>query len=213
MKKKFLALICAAVMVMGMSITVLAAPSANSGSVAGSGSTTGSGNGSSSATSGGVANSTSTTENLGKQVFNEAKLAYFAEDTKVEGGTVKAVDMATLQDAFKQATQLYGEDAFIATIVDINVPGATFPYNLTIQCSNVWAGQTVTILHKVGDKWERLKPSAVADNSVTVVVNSFSPFAIVIDTDPSPKTGDIALMVSGLAGLFATVTVFTRKRR
>lgn len=209
MKRKILALVCAAVMVMGMSITVLAAPSPNSGSTAGSG------NGSSSATSGGVANSagSSVTESLGNQVFNEAKLQYFAEDTKVEGGTVKAVDMATLRDAYRQATLIYGADTFIATIVDINVPGATFPYNLTIQCSNVWAGQTVTILHKVGDQWERLKPSAVADNSVTVTVNSFSPFAIVIDTNPSPKTNDIALMVSGLAGLFATGTVFTYKKR
>lgn len=221
MKKKILALVCAGVMVMGMSITAFAAPSPNSGSTAGStsGSTTGSGTGSSSATSQGVTNNSGSNSSSGSfnvganQVINASTLSFFAEDTTVEGGTVTAVDTATAQEAINQATQLYGNGTYIASIVDINVPGASFPYKLTIKCSNVWKGQTVTVLHKVNGQWERLKPSTIADNSVTVTVNSFSPFAIVVDTHPSPKTGDVALMVSGLAGLFATGAVFTRKKR
>lgn len=191
MKKKVLALVCAAVMVMGMSVTAFAAGSSSSSAVVASVST-GAG-----------------------QVIDSNKVAnYFPASTSVDGGTVTAVDMDTAKEAINEAVALYGSsDAFIATVVDINVPNATFPYNLTIKCDNVWAGQTVTVLHKVNGKWERLKPSKLVDNAVTVTVNSFSPFAIVIDTNPSPKTGDIALMVSGLAGLFATGTIFTRKKR
>lgn len=214
MKKKFLALVCAAVMVMGTGVTVLAAgDSSSAGAVAGSGTVT-----NDSASAGAVNNNSGSSSSgnfsvSGKQTITASTLEFFVEDTKVEGGTVTAVSTATVQEAISQATQLYGDDTFIATIVDINVPGATFPYNLTIKCSNVWAGQTVTVLHKVGNTWERLRPSSLVDNAVTVTVNSFSPFAVVIDTDPSPKTGGIALMVGGLAGLFATGTVLTRKKR
>lgn len=216
MKKKVLALVCAAVMVMGLSVTAMAEGSITAGDVAGGNSSTGSSStGKGSPTTAAVVEDSGTISVPGnsKQTFAQSSLDFFAKDLVVEGGVVKAVSMATAEEAISEAVKVYGDDTFIAGIVDIDVPGATFPYNLTIKCSNVWAGQTVTVLHKVNGVWERLTPSKVADNSLTVTVNSFSPFAIVIDTNPSPKTGDIVLMVSGLAGLFATGTVFTRKKR
>ena len=215
MKKKILALLCAAVMVTGMGITAFASPSPTAGSDTG--------NGKNSATADGVVSSTpapasapATTFSVGggTQTFSEATLSFFATDTKVEGGVVTAVSADTAKEAIAEANKLYGDDTFVASVVDITVPNVAFPYKLTINCSNVWAGQRVTVLHKVGDTWERLNPNNVSDNSLTVTVNSFSPFVIVIDTNPtsSPKTGDVSLLVSGLAGLFGAGSILTRKK-
>ncbi len=211
MKKKVLALICVAVMVAGMSISALAAPSPSAGSSTGTGSPTADGVSNSSSSS--LPAATITVGN-GKQTFSTSTLSFFAEDTKVAGGVVTAVSADTAKEAIAEANKLYGDDTFVASVVDITVPNVAFPYKLTINCSNVWAGQTVTVLHKVGDTWERLNPNDISDNSVTVTVNSFSPFVIVIDTDPtsSPKTGDVSLLVSGLAGLFGAGSVLTRKK-
>ncbi len=221
MKKRILALLCAAVMVTGMSVTAFAAGSPTAGS------NSGTSTGRTSATAGGVAGNSGSTTSApssapattltvggGNQSFSESTLSFFATDTKVEGGVVTAVSVDTAQEAIAEANKLYGDDTFVASVVDINVPNASFPYKLTINCSNVWAGQTVTVLHKVGDTWERLNPNDISDNSVTVTVNSFSPFVIVIDTNPtsSPKTGDPSLLVSGLAGIFGAGSILTRKK-
>lgn len=188
MKKKALALICAATMVLGMSMTVFAAPSPSTeGSV-------------------GVIST-------GTQTLSDGTIADFAQVTSVAGGTVTAVNGDVAAEAVSEANKLFGSGSFIATVVDINVPNATFPYTLTINNPNVWAGQTVTVLHKVNGSWERLTPSNVSDNAVTVTVNSFSPFAVAINTSTSPETQDIALPVSALAGVFAAgVVIIGRKR-
>lgn len=203
MKKKALALVCAMTMVLGMSMTVLAAPSPSSNSNKGSSS---SGSSSSSSSVG--------TVTTGTQTIGDGTIAEFAKVTSVDGATITAVSGDIAKEAVNEANALYGSGSFIATIVDINVPGATFPYTLTIKNPNVWAGQNVTILHKVGGTWERLTPSSVADNSVTVTVNSFSPFAIAINTaSASPKTQDIALMAGACAALFAAGVILTGKKR
>lgn len=209
MKKKILALLCAAIMVTGMGITALAAPSPSAGSNTGSNSPSANG-----VVSSAPATATTFSVGGGTQTFSEATLSFFATDTKVEGGVVTAVSADTAKEAIAEANKLYGDDTFVASVVDITVPNVAFPYKLTINCSNVWAGQRVTVLHKVGDTWERLNPNSVSDNSLTVTVNSFSPFVIVIDTNPtsSPKTGDVSLLVSGLAGLFGAGSILTRKK-
>lgn len=203
MKKKALALLCAMTMVLGMSMTVFAAPSATASG------NTGSSSGSSSSSSSSVGAVTTGTQTIG-----DGTIAEFATVTSVDGATVTAVSGDIAKEAVNEANAMFGANSFIATVVDINVPGATFPYTLTIKNPNVWAGQNVTILHKVNGTWERLTPSSVADNSVTVTVNSFSPFAIAINTaGASPKTQDIALMVGACAALFATGAMLTGKKR
>lgn len=191
MKRKILALACAVTMVLGMSMTVFAAGSADTK----------------------TATSNAATFTTGTQSFSSATVAGFADVTTVDGATVTRVSSAVAAEAVAQANELYGESTFVATVVDINVPGATFPYTFTIENPNVWAGQTVTILHYTDGQWERIAPDKVADNAVTLTTNSFSPFAVVIDTDASPKTMDIALMVSGVAGLFAAGAALAGKRK
>ena len=190
MKRRILAFACAAVMVLGMGMTVFAAGSS-------------------------TASDTRETPvfQSAVQSLSAATIAAFPEVTAVEGATVTAVSPDVAAAAVSEAGKVYGNNTFIATLVDINVPGATFPYTFTIYNPNVWAGQKVTILHYVDEKWERITPGKVADNAVTLTTNSFSPFAVVIDADTSPKTMDIALIVSGFAGLFAAGAVLTGKKK
>lgn len=197
MKKKALALICAMTMVLGMSMSVFAADSADSEE---------------------VASSAEESQNFstGTQTITTQTVADMATVTTVSGATVTTVSNEIAGEAVAEANKLYGSSSFIASVVDINVPGATFPYELTINNPNVWAGQKVTVLHKVGDTWEKLTPSKVGKNTLTVTVNSFSPFAIAIDTSAtsaSPKTQDIVLMVGACAAVFAAGVAMTCKKR
>lgn len=215
MKKKVLTLICAAIMVMGMSLTAFAANSPSSG-------------GTSSANSSKPTTNKSDdqddqddsvgTLSTGTQTFNDTTVAEFAQVTTVAGATVKTVSADVAVAAVKEATALYGDNTFVATVVDVTPPaGTSFPYTFTISNPNVWAGQTVTVLHQLPNgTWERITPNSVANNAVTLTTNSASPFAVVINTaaaPASPKTQDIVLMVGAFACVFAAGALMIGKKR
>lgn len=193
MKKKLLVLVCAAVMTFGMSMTVCAAGSTDATQAASNAPV--------------ISNNT--------QTLTAATIAGFANVTTASGNaTVTAVSNDVAVSAVTEANAVYGTSSFVATIVDVSLPtGTVFPYELTLSNSNVWAGQTVTILHYVNGAWERISPSQVADGSVTFTITSCSPFAVVIDSQASPKTMDPFLAVSSLAGLFAAGAVLTGKKK
>lgn len=193
MKRKILALVCAAVMSLGMSMTVFAAGSTDATQAA----------------------YTAPIMSTGTQTFSAATIAGFATVTTASGNaTVTAVNTEVAASAVAEANAVYGNDSFVASVVDISLPADTvFPYELTITNPNVWSGQAVTILHYVNGAWERLTPSAVGDNTVTVTITSCSPFAVVVDTQPSPRTMVPAMAVCGLAGLFAAGAVLTGKKK
>ena len=194
MKKRILALACAITMVFGMSLSVFAA---------------GSGSASSSAKSAQEAynqqmGETITVANSSGQSFDGWTILGFAETTKiasgVSGATISAVSLDTAKAMIVEANKKVS-GAFIASIVDLNVPAGTGTATFTLTCPNVWKGQNVTILHQKKDgTYETIKPSNVADNSVTFTMTSYSPIAIVIDTK-SPKTGDAGIL-SWLLSLF-----------
>lgn len=149
----------------------------------------------------------------GTQTFGAATVENFANVTTVEGATVKAVDFATASEAVAEANALFGSSTFVATIVDITgTPGT-----ITIKNPNVWAGQSVIVLHKVNGVWKQETVTSVADNAVTLTVDSFSPFAVVIDTSAStalsPKTRDIVLMVGAIALVCVAGVVLTGKKK
>ena len=194
MKKRLLALVCAAVMTFGMSLTVCAA-------------------GSTDATQAAADNTPVISNNT--QTLTAATIENFAKDTTASGNaTVTAVKNDVAVSAVTEANAVYGTGSFVATVVDVSLPaGTVFPYELTLSNPNVWAGQTITILHYVNGAWEKISPSKVADGSVTFTITSCSPFAVVIDSQASPKTMDPSLAVSGLAGLFAAGAVLTGKKK
>lgn len=197
MKKRFLALVSALVLASAMSMTTLAAGSVSTSSVA------------ESSTDAALATAT--------QQFTAATIENFAKTTTVSSSvdaTITAVSTDTAKAAIAEAKTTVGENAFVATIVDLNVPAGTGEATFTIGCPNVWAGQNVTVLHQKADgAWESITPSNVADNAVTFTLTSYSPIAIVINAT-APKTGDMVMVVAGLAVIcLAGIAVFGKKAK
>lgn len=208
MKRKILALACAMTLVFGMSMSVCAADSPSA-----------------SATAGDVANNAtqpspaapaeelvSASENTTGQVITANTIQYFADTTTVSGvagASISAVSTETAKAMIAQAKTIAGNNTFIASIVDLNVPAGTGAATFTLGCPNVWKGQNVTILHLKSDgTFETIKPSAVEDNKVTFTMTSYSPVAIVINTSTTaPKTGDIFALAAAMAAVFGTGAV------
>lgn len=212
MKKKFLVLALAAVMSLSMGFTSLAAPSPAADTV-----TESSDSNDDNDTTPVVSTVVSESLSTGVQKLSEAAVAEFATTTTVQtsvaGATIAPVAPAVATAAVSQAKAVAGNNAFIASIVDLNVPAGTGEATFTLGCPNVWAGQKVLILHQKSDgTWETITPSSVANNAVTFTLSSYSPVAIVIDTT-APKTGDMVLVVAGLAFMcLAGAVVFGRKK-
>lgn len=190
MKKKIFALMLSMAMVMGMSITVCAAGSNDSGSAA------------EEAVS--WQNETVTTApNATGQVFTGATLEEFSKTTTVSGpagASVAPVSNETAKSVIAEANRTGGNSVFIATIVDLHGGAGTY----TLGCPNVWKGQKVTILHQKADgSYEYIAPSSVENNSVTFTLSSTSPIAVLIDSAVSPKTGEIIAMMMSMAAVCA----------
>ncbi len=214
MRKKFLALLCAATMVMGMSLTVCAAGSQNASSAAQEAQNSNDDNNNSTPAVPTNLAAEVAPENVNHQVLDSNAISEFAKTTTVAGpagASVTAVSMETAKGMISVANQVIGRGAFIASVVDLHGGPGTY----TLGCPNVWAGQRVTVLHKKADgTYEAVAPSAVANNSVTFTLTSTSPVALVIDTVASPKTGDVvaAAAAIAMAGMGGAV-VFGRKAR
>lgn len=202
MKKKILALVCAMTMVFAMSLSVCAASSSDADSASEESTTDSSTNLAAAATG-------------TSQSFSEATLTEFASTTTVAAGpagaSVSAVSADTAKAVIAEAVKTMGSNTFFAAIVDVNGGAGTY----TLTCPNVWAGQSVTILHQKSDgSYEYITPSSVANNQVTFSLTSTSPVAILINTAASPKTGDVAAVMALLAVVCAGGAVLTfRKAR
>lgn len=197
MKRRFLALVSALVLTGAMSMTAAAAGSVTTSSAA------------SSVSAESLATST--------QQFTENTIAEFAATTTVSSSvsaTVAVVSTETAADAIAQAKEVVGDNAFVATVVDLQVPAGTGAAEFTLGCPNVWAGQSVTILHQKADgSWESIKPSKVANGSVTFTLTSYSPVAVVINA-AAPKTGDMATATAAVSAVcLAGAAVFGKKAK
>lgn len=196
MKKKILVFACAMTLIFGMSVSVSAASSSTS-----------------SATAGDVAELVSAKDNASGQVLTTETIKSFAETTTVSGvpgASLTAVSTETAKAMIAQARTIAGNNTFIASIVDLNVPAGTGTATFTLGCPNVWKGQNVTILHlKSNGTYETITPSSVEDNKVTFTMTSYSPVAIVINTSAkSPKTGEnvaLAAAMAAISGIGAVV--------
>lgn len=202
MKKRILALVSATILVFAMNMSVMAAGSPNA-----------------SATAGQVVQNVQKVEmSTGTQVITNGTIEKFATETTVEttvaGATVSAASVDTAKAAIAQANNLYGASSFVASIVELNVPAGTGAATFTLKCPNVWAGQTVKILHQLSNgTWEVITPSAVGNNYVTFTMTSYSPVAIVIDAGATaPQTADVAMLVAAMAVLFLAGAYATSKK-
>lgn len=182
MKRRILALACAVTLVLGMSLTVCASDSDTAPKAAAA------------AQAEYSSEETVTIANATGQSFSAATILEFSKTTTiasgVSGASISAVPVSTAKNMIAKANELVGSGTFIASVVELNVPAGTGTATFTINCSNVWSGQNVSILHLKSDgTYEMIKADSVANGSVTFTMTSYSPIAIVIDTS-SPKTGE-----------------------
>lgn len=83
--------------------------------------------------------------------------------------------------------------ADVLGVVEVKAPEATsYPVTITIPVGGVKAGDTVLLLHYVGNGWESIVPSEVGDGYVKGVFYSLSPVAVVLveAADSTPSEGD-----------------------
>ena len=130
-------------------------------------------------------------------------------------GSTEIVNAATTQGSVVTAN--------ILSTVDVDPTTATKDasgmYNIVMSNGQIAAGDTIAILHYNGTNWELIKPIAVSQGSVAFQVSSLSPISIVkISTNApaaSPKTGVtysfMALVV--LAAMAGAVICFKKYRR
>lgn len=221
--KRIIALGCALVLALAMNVTVFAANSATAGDVTGSGSpSAGDVAGSGSVTTGDVVNNATTTTPApdaglatATQQFSAATLAYFAEDAKIlsNNATAGVASVDAAKALIAHAKAVVGDDAFVASIFDLIVPAGTGTATYKVACSNVWAGQSVKILHMKADgSIETITPDAVENNAVTFTLSSYSPIAIVVDVTPAPKTADPVMGVAAMALISLAGACVARKK-
>lgn len=205
MKKKVLALVGALVLTFGMSMTAFAAESPSTATVSAPAGTD-------------VAAETSVGTAGSGQVITGATLNSFATtatvSSPVDGTKINAATGA-------QATKLIAAantevaSATILSIVDIEVPG-NIPTIITLSGLNVVAGQNVDVIHlKADGTTEKCAISSVGNGTVSFVMNSYSPVAIVTGA-ASPRTGAVSIYVialiamAGVAGAFVCARKFSK---
>ncbi len=209
--KKVVAVLLAAVLTVGASMTAFAAPSPSASGVGVSSATDKNGNAVE------VSISTNFADPAEQAAADELISAPETVLTEVLGADVAA-------------------NADVLSVMDVTVPeGTQFPVTLTFNVPGVTAGSDVYVLHYNGSAWENIAAKA-GDGTVTATFTSLSPVAIVVadaagagadtntganagtttDQGTSPKTGESQFMVwvaiiaaAGIAGM----TVTYRKNR
>ena len=154
---------------------------------------------------------------IGSQQLTVEKIESFVSATTVKSDVQAALSKVTTdtaKEAVAKAKAVVGESATIATVVDLVVPEGTGKASFTLGVSNVMAGQSVTILHKLADgSWETISPDKVENGAVTFTLSSYSPVAVVINA-AAPKTGEAVPAAAVLAVVcLAGAVLYTRKAK
>lgn len=210
MKKKILALLCAMTLVCSMSLTAFAATASGNSATAGEEAAEATADEDDDDDDNGAQDSQSETVSVANstgQVLTGATLAEFAQTTTISSGVagakLGAVSNETAQAIISEANRVVGTGAFIASVVDLQVPAGTGTATFTLGCPNVWKGQTVRIVHQKADgSFEVITPSNVGNNTVTFTMTSYSPIAIVVNAQ-APKTADAGMATSAMILLLA----------
>ena len=116
--------------------------------------------------------------------------------------TVSEVGENIWEEARQIAKKLFGEDAQVIKVLDINGT-LTEPTDITIVYSGLNPGQNIAILHKKADgTWEDLPMVSLVNGEATATFKSLSPVAIVVKGKIAPKTG-VTVAVTGLLSIVA----------
>lgn len=185
MKKKILALISVAVLTFGMSMTAFAANSPAASTTP-------------------AASSDVVVSTPAGQAVTESQLENWATVTVTSGvgaTTQKATD-AQATTLVNAAVAAVGNNAKVATIVDIVVPAGTGEAAFSIPVDGVVEGMAVTVIHLKSDGTTEILNSTAKNGRVEFIMTSYSPIIIVLNAT-APKTGATNTTVYVLVGLVA----------
>lgn len=201
MKKRLMALVCAAVLTVGMSMTAFAAnPSVVAGVVTGIEKAVDK-NGAAIDVEG--ADAKIVVENLPKDKYVE-EIKYIEENYKKELGDAYKEGMVIIDE---KNVRVVGDPALI-----------NWDATITFTANGVKAGEDVVLLHynETAKDWEVIEATA-GDETIKATFKSLSPvvFVKVGPVGGSPKTGEpVSLMVAGAAVAIGTLgAAVSRKRK
>lgn len=173
-----------------------------------------------------VATTTTPSAYLNATSASEGYKVSAVSDTTVQAAAV-AVQNVILNDIASIASKLGNSTlanaavnsgnqvtASILTVVEVKASSASKDANgnyvVTLNISNIAAGDAVAVLHYTGSVWETIVPTSVAKGSVTFASASLSPIAVVklnvASVSLSPKTGQAipaaaVILIIGVVGV------------
>lgn len=172
--RKFIAALCAAVMVLGSTATFVAAPSASANDV-----------------------TVGTVTEL-KEGFNGATSEAGTVTIEAVSETVKSSAAAAVLDMIQDKAEAV--KAKILALAEVSLPEGVKGGTIKFAVDGVYSNDTVdtiVVLHQKADgNWEQIKPSAVERGYVTATFSSLSPVAIV---KVIPTAGDFGVGFSTVA--------------
>ena len=194
--KKLVAVLCAAVMTVGMAVNVFAAPSPSvSGVVTAVVS---------------AKDADGNAVDIKMETVSEAEAEqHFTEEEKAAVAKIKeskekfeAIAKEALGDKFEEGMEL-------VDIRNLYVPegaNVTFPLTITVKVTGVTEVSKVAVLHYTNGKWEDV--NAVAGNgTITFTVNSLSPFAFIVDANTAKNVGSTTSPATGEANTMVWVAI------
>lgn len=194
--KKLVAVLCAAVMTVGMAVNVFAAPSPSvSGVVTAVES---------------AKDADGNAVDIKMETVSEAEAEqHFTEEEKAAVAEIKeskekfeAIAKEALGDKFKEGMEL-------VDIRNLYVPegaNVTFPLTITVKVTGVTETSTVAVLHYTNGAWEDVKATA-GNGTVTFTVNSLSPFAFIVDANTAKNAGSTTSPATGEANTMVWVAI------
>lgn len=194
--KKLVAVLCAAVMTVGMAVNVFAAPSPSvSGVVTAVES---------------AKDADGNAVDIKIETVSEAEAEqHFTEEEKAAVAKIKeskekfeAIAKEALGDKFEEGMEL-------VDIRNLYVPegaNVTFPLTITVKVTGVTETSTVAVLHYTNGAWEDVKATA-GNGTVTFTVNSLSPFAFIVDANTAKNAGSTTSPATGEANTMVWVAI------
>ena len=194
--KKLVAVLCAAVMTVGMAVNVFAAPSPSvSGVVTAVES---------------AKDADGNAVDIKIETVSEAEAdQHFTEEEKTAVAEIKeskekfkAIAKEALGDKFEEGMEL-------VDIRNLHVPegaNVTFPLTITVKVTGVTETSTVAVLHYTNGKWEDVNAVA-GTGTITFTVNSLSPFAFIVDANTAKNAGSTTSPATGEANTMVWVAI------
>ena len=194
--KKLVAVLCAAVMTVGMAVNVFAAPSPSvSGVVTAVES---------------AKDADGNAVDIKMETVSEAEAEqHFTEEEKAAVAKIKeskekfeAIAKEALGDKFEEGMEL-------VDIRNLYVPegaNVTFTLTITVKVTGVTETSTVAVLHYTNGAWEDVKATA-GNGTVTFTVNSLSPFAFIVDANTAKNAGSTTSPATGEANTMVWVAI------